>query len=468
MEKMREEQEMQELLELCGIERDEFPSLLPRIERAFNKLNITPEDIVNGKQRLNKYYDISLKSIRQILRLCVLEFVNYLLAKEDGKTVITGIMSPSMEPIGSVLKIQSNQVMYTQQNTFFVVFGCIFDKLVPILEAAESKWLKSGAVSHCANVKTLLGQIATGITSKPDLIISSGFLCETAPKTLDLLHELYGIPVYYYDSCQDRDLREFSDATKRTIAMTAKSLKQLVERIQELVGFELKEDVLQEVMAARSKLNAATAELYQILKESDPVPLSFTNDILISSLASLTLDINGLKEATAILNTLCEELRERLRTGWGQERKGAFRLLAILPCHYSDPRLEYLIEQMGMSIVSTDLFDLSYDSPQNPYEAMSMHLLSSLGVGLSKRIALIIDGCKKLQVEGVINRYHVGCRSVTGDALVIAEVLKQKVGIPVLTLEWENFDSRVYDHEQYTEKLENFKTILDNKKCNRM
>jgi hypothetical protein len=464
MKKMKEVGEMQELLKLCGFEQDEVKSLLPRIERAFNKLNISPEDIVKGKQRLNKYYDIRLKSIRQILRLCVLEFVNCILSKEDNKIFISGIMSPGMEMVGSVLVTKSNQVIYAQQNTFFVVAGCIFDKLVPVLEAAETKWLKSGAVSHCANVKTLLGQFVTGTMPKPDLIVSSGFLCETAPKTLDLLHEIYGIAVYYYDSCQDRELSDYSEASKRLIAMAAKSSKKLVERIQDLVGFELKDDMFQEVMAARSKLNAANAELHTILENSDPVPLNYTNDILISTLNSLTFSVKGLEEATIILNTLCDELRERMNTKWGEERKGTPRLLAILPCHYSDPRLEYLIEQMGMTIVSSDCFSLPYKIPRDPYEAMNVHLYSSLGVGLPTRIPLIIDGCKRLRIKGVINRYHVGCRSVTGDAMVIAEALKQKLGIPVLTFEWEDFDSRVFDHERYAEKLEIFKTILDNKK----
>jgi hypothetical protein len=460
---MKEVGEMQELLALCGFEQDELRSLLPRIETAFNKLNISSADLLKGKQRLNKYYDIRLKGIRQILRLCVLEFVNCILSKEDGKIFISGIMAPGMESVGSVLATQSNRVMYSQQNLgVFVVAGCIFDKIVPFLEAAEAQWLKSGAVSHCGNLKTLVGQFATGLTPKPDLIVSSGFLCETAPKTLDLLHEIYGIPVYYYDACQDRELRDYPAASERTMAMAIKSLRKLVERIQDLVGFELTDAMFRESLAARSALNAAHAELRIILENSDPVPLSCTNDILISTFLSLTYSINGLKEATAVLNTLCEELRERVNTKWAAERKGAPRLLATLPSHYSDPRLEYLVEQMGMTIVSTDGFSLPCHPTSDPYETMSSHLQTSLGVGLSTRIRLIEDGCKRLRVDGVINRYHVACRSVTGDALVLARAIKQKLGIPVLTFDWENFDPRVYDQEQYSSRLSIFKTMIDN------
>ena len=49
---------MIELLKLCGYEEDELSRELPRIEKAFNKLGITAEDIETGKQRLHKFYDI--------------------------------------------------------------------------------------------------------------------------------------------------------------------------------------------------------------------------------------------------------------------------------------------------------------------------------------------------------------------------------------------------------------------------
>jgi benzoyl-CoA reductase/2-hydroxyglutaryl-CoA dehydratase subunit BcrC/BadD/HgdB len=120
------------------------------------------------------------------------------------------------------------------------------------------------------------------------------------------------------------------------------------------------------------------------------------------------------------------------------------------------------VEQMGMTIVSTDSFSLPCRPSRDPYETMSSHLLTSLGAGLPTRIRLIEDGCKRLRVDGVINRYHVGCRSVTGDAMVIAQAIKKNLGIPVLTFDWENFDPRVYDQEQYSSRLNIFKTMLDN------
>ena len=76
---------------------------------------------------------------------------------------------------------------------------------------------------------------------------------------------------------------------------------------------------------------------------------------------------------------------------------------------------------------------------------------------------MIIEGCKKLNVDGVLDRFHVGCRVVAGDALIIEEAVKKELGIPVLLLEWENFDPRVYNHEQYKRRLEVFKAMMTKK-----
>ena len=76
---------MNNLLEYCGFEPSEIESELPRVERAFAKLGITAEDIDIGKRRLFKYYDMELKGLRKIFRLCLKEFVDSLLLKEEGK-----------------------------------------------------------------------------------------------------------------------------------------------------------------------------------------------------------------------------------------------------------------------------------------------------------------------------------------------------------------------------------------------
>ena len=273
---------MLELLALCGYEANEMELELPRVRKAFTKLGITDEDILHGKQRLTMYYDMELKGVRKLLGLFLRELVNITLAKEEGKQkVIYGCMAPAFEILGSALTSNSKDICVLVPNPpFMVVLGCIFDKFIPILEAAEKQWLKSGLVSHCAMVKTRLGLFALNLIPRPDLLITSGSLCDTSPKTNDLLHELYDIPTYCYDTVQDRELREYPDST-RAIQLSAKGMRRMVQRVQEEVGFEITDDMLWEVLHVKSGYGVAVGKVHDLIRNSDPMPISSTHENLL-------------------------------------------------------------------------------------------------------------------------------------------------------------------------------------------
>lgn len=452
------------LLEMCGFDRDEANSQLPRMQRTFDKLGITPADIEHSKRRLEKYYDMELEGIRKIFRLCMLETTNSVLAREEGKEkIVFGFMAPGLDVIGTAMMSESGNVIFAHQCwAIMAVLGFVFDKFLPVLEAAEKQWLKSGAVGHCANVKSLLGLFALDILPKPDLLLTAGFSCETAPKTIDLLHETNGIPVCCVDTCQDRAFADFSESSRRTVDLAAKSLKHAVERIGGAVGFAITDDMIFEALAAKGALMRVLQKVFNIIETSDPLVLSATHHALFMTLAALTFSKEKLPEAVDAAETLYKELKGRVEKGQGVVPKGAPRVLGILPCHHTDPRLEHMLEEMGMAFAAIDIdFGFPYpDKPDDPYEIMSLHLLQSLGAILSVRCHLIVEGCKRLNIDGVLNRYHVGCRAVAGDPMMIADSVSKTLGIPALTLEWENFDPRVFDRESFQKRLELFKMVM--------
>lgn len=458
---------MREMLMSCGYENHEMEFEMPRVQKAFARLGITGEDIARGKQRLVTYYDMELKGVRKILGLFLKELVNITLAKEEGKNrIIHGCMAPTFEVFGSALVSYSNDVCVMVPNPLFmVVFGCILGKFVPILEAAERHWLKGGLVSHCAMVKTRVGLLALNLIPKPDLMITSGSLCETSPKTNDLFHELYDIPTFYHDTCQDRELRDYPDSTQ-AMALSAKGMRRMVQRLQEVVGFEITDDMLWEVIRIKDEIAEGIDRVRELVRNSDPVPMRSTHENLLAWFTPVPLSMDYLLATKNAVDILYEELKERVDKGEGPIEKGAPKLMAICPNHHSDPRLEHLVNESGMALIATDMeFSapfISSEAPKDPCEALSQYINASLAVYLGGRLSIILDACKRLKVDGVLNHYHVGCRSVAGDALILKDVIQKELGIPVLTLEWENFDPRVYDHEQYKTRLEVFRSMIGN------
>ncbi|MBN1188110.1 MAG: 2-hydroxyacyl-CoA dehydratase [Dehalococcoidales bacterium] len=456
---------MIELLQLCGFETEEIESELPRIKRAFDKLGIASGDIERSKQRLHKYYAVEMKGVRKLLRLFIKDLTALMLAREEGKKkIIYAFMAPTFAILGSALAAKSEDI-YTAHlaQVLQLILGSVFGKIVPVLEAAEERWLKAGKVAHCGNVKTLAGLFALDLVPKPDLLITSDSLCEASPKTIELLHELYDIPIYNLGICQDRDLPEYSEATKRAIELAGKSMKNLCNRVEEVVGFEVTEGMLQEAINIREEIGPVMRKINRLIDESDPPPLRNSHRSFWPCLAFLPLTRKLLPELLNALNTLCEELQEKVDKGIGIIEKEAPRIVAILPSHYTDPELDYMVEGMGMNIVATD-HSFSYPDVgelEDIYERMAASdVTGSLHGSLSRRVALIVEGCKKLKVDGVINRFHIGCRTVTGDALMIKDAITKELGIPVLMVERDDFDPRVCDHERYRRNLELFKTIL--------
>lgn len=456
---------MIELLEMCGFTAAEAGKELPRFRQVFDRLGINEEDINRGKKRLAEYYDIELAAVRKIFRFCLREMADSVMAREDGKEkVIFGFMAPIFDVIGAAAMARSRDVYAAHQCwAYLMTVGSIFGKTVKVLETAEQSWLKSGAVTHCGNVKTLLGLLESSLLPRPDLLVSTGFSCETAPKTLDLLQEVYDIPVHCFDSCQDRELVEYDQASKRMIELAARSLRTFTSRVGELVGFPITDNMLREVLDVKKEFNLAMDRLHFLIENSDPLLLGPAHQSLLMAFGSLTIRLEEIPEATVVLNDLIKDLENRAGKGEGVVAGGAPRILTILPMHHADPRLEHLVEEMGLALVATDFgFNIPYEGDTgDPYIEMSVHLMGSMASCLPRRIPLIIENCRRLKIDGVLNTYHVGCRTVAGDALMIGEAIGKELGIPVLNLEWESFDPRVFDKDSYTWQLETFKTLLN-------
>lgn len=108
---------------------------------------------------------------------------------------------------------------------------------------------------------------------------------------------------------------------------------------------------------------------------------------------------------------------------------------------------------------------LSVEKAKDPYEILCQFLHNSMYETLKARIQALIAICKRLNIEGVLDRYHAGCRSVAGDAMIIYDAITKELGIPVLVLEWENFDPRIYNEAEYRTKFEMFRATLLSRRC---
>jgi benzoyl-CoA reductase/2-hydroxyglutaryl-CoA dehydratase subunit BcrC/BadD/HgdB len=123
--------------------------------------------------------------------------------------------------------------------------------------------------------------------------------------------------------------------------------------------------------------------------------------------------------------------------------------------------------QIGQRLLKTDEYYMETVTPilmkksrqADPYKIIAQTLQRSLSQVVSARAAIIIEACKRLAVGGVLCRYHVGCRNLVADAIILRnEIVKQLD--PVLLIEWESFDPRIYNEGGLRTQLQAFKEIM--------
>ena len=77
-----------ELLKLCGFEDEEIKRESPRIDKAFQRLELGPEDMKSAESWVRQNHDIELLGVRKVLRLWLKELVDLVLARDEGKKLV--------------------------------------------------------------------------------------------------------------------------------------------------------------------------------------------------------------------------------------------------------------------------------------------------------------------------------------------------------------------------------------------
>ncbi len=393
------------------------------------------------------------------------DFTKHRASRRTTRTtkVVFSFMAPGCQILGSALISNYQDVAWVNPNyTFLIVLGSMLGKATPVFEAAEKLWLQSGGVAHCGNVKCALGLLALNMVPKPDLAITSGFLCDTGAKTIGLIEDWYGIPGYYFDCWQDRELREYPHADRST-SFHAKSLQRLSERVGQQFGFEIRARCSgRSWRQGRPTWRQGQSARPDAKQRSDPLGFRSSQlDVRARRDPLQTERAGGCHRdrwTLCIANCLIAPRRvsgrpPRAHLGcWVSSR-------ATTPIRGGNTTRMKLAWRSSPRTSSSRRAKGSTEPDPRPGRSLRCDRPAPSLRGPAdprREVEIILDACKRLHLDGVLNHYHVGCRYVAGDAMTIKNAVTKELGIPALTFEWDNFDPRSYNHEQYKANLETF------------
>ncbi|MEW6616615.1 MAG: 2-hydroxyacyl-CoA dehydratase family protein [Thermodesulfobacteriota bacterium] len=456
-----------DFLKLCGYEDTELKKQMPRIEKAFDKLGIGKEDISRAVNRVQKSFDVELKGVRKLLRVWMEELVSLPLCREEYKKVIYYDWPFPGTMMMAVHRLSPDVYVGSIGEIMNVGMGMIFDKLSPLLEAGEQTGLGVGS-AHCALWQTHIGAIEMGIIPKPDLMVSSGWYCDQPAEADQLLAELYDIPTVYMDGILDSQWGGWPDISERLIRYAGGQMEKVFKKIEDVTGSTFTEDVRKAGVRDNAKFYYNYNTLVEMVGKSDPQAISQA-DVNLGYWISNT-PIRMRDEAIDAITTLIGETKERIDRGEGVVEKGAPRIYFGLRMAV-DAAILKMVESLGlaMSVVFVDWL-----TPLERTKAKSTEYSQKIIEGFFKRgclysaqgqIDYITEYCKEWKVDGAILCYPYSCRPYTIPPLMNKKALKERLGIPVLVLEGDAYDTRNYSAGQLRTRVETFAELLKMRKA---
>ncbi len=195
----------------------------------------------------------------------------------------------------------------------------------------------------CALIKAFMGFKLAGLCpyiESADLVVGET-TCDGKKKAYEILNEITGkVHVMELPHMKGEDGAH----------LWRKEIKKLAGRLSEITKREITLDGLRQAVRIVNEKREALRRLAG-LRAHDPSPISGLDALLINQISFYDDPLRF----TAKLNTLCDELDERVRSGVGVTAKGAPRLLVSgSPMAIPNWKLHFLVESSGAVVVGEE------------------------------------------------------------------------------------------------------------------
>jgi benzoyl-CoA reductase/2-hydroxyglutaryl-CoA dehydratase subunit BcrC/BadD/HgdB len=305
----------------------------------------------------------------------------------------------------------------------------------------------------CSFYRCALGLDTEGLLPRPDMVVSTSYLCDGAVKFFHNMSKRYGCDYFLLD-IPYRD-----SPTARSYL--AGQMKELALRIAAMSGRKPDPDRLALAMELSNRARDCLVKINELRKMS-PCPLSAEDAI------SYMLDMQffgpGSRECENFFRAMLEEVEAAAREERVEAPGEKLRLLWLhyIRPYYPNEIFSYL-ESRGAAVCFGEANHVYWEpmDPAAPYYSLAAKLLSNPSGGpLERRADLAVKLVEDYRIDGVIHFSHWGCRQSCGGEYVIRDILKKR-GIPMLVLDGDGTDSRNYSREQTRLRLEAFLEMLE-------
>jgi benzoyl-CoA reductase/2-hydroxyglutaryl-CoA dehydratase subunit BcrC/BadD/HgdB len=294
----------------------------------------------------------------------------------------------------------------------------------------------------------------------PDLFIASGFVCDQTPKVDEILSERHNVPVVYIDGTLDEEKMNWEKTSDRRVEYLVQEGKDALSKFQEVTGCTVTEEMVREANSLARDLRKRCKKVADLIRDADPAVIGFDNVAALFRAANWLVNPTTYRKTGEVIDLCYTGLKERADRGEGVVAKGAPRVAVYKVC--GDPSVVHGIEKLGLAVIADNTGIMApkreeYKSQYEDYWYQGIELFVRMGVGYPSRQ---VEFFKDLNIDGLIYNYPVGCRDQCIAPMKVRETLTRELGIPVLLLEFDHVETRLYSVEVIMSRVEPFAEML--------
>jgi len=281
---------------------------------------------------------------------------------------------------------------------------------------------------------SMVGSLTKGENVVPiDLfVVACGCWCDSMSKSWHLASQKLGRPFHYFDVPRfDADIEE------RAVDYLVAELRSLFRWLEDNLGKEVSDAALKEGIRSTNRLRQTMADLTDLL-QADGVAVPALEYYLLQMTMSDCLEApDALNQA---LQVLLQESKDRLRAGTSASRREHPLRVYYSGVETQELSLFNMIEDSGGALVGCDtylpLFRGLVSEIGSPVEALAEWIWRTpYNFPTPERIRAIIPHLKKQKAECVIINNATGCRYFTETSRLAKDLIREELGLPVLTVE---------------------------------
>lgn len=400
--------------------------------------------------RMNKARPDARESERIYYRMLADYFTRIQTAKSEGKFLAAHtVFFPS-----EILYAMDLVPMHTETTTWMI--SLFTGECADLLSAGMELGLAS---EICSPHRGLAGAFASGALPRPDAMLWSNLICDNTAKSGELLMEVNRCPGYFID-------HPFQRSDEEMVYLVGE-LNGMVEFLEGVSGHRMDWDRLAEIVAAMDRQIELIREICELRKA---VPSPFHTQ---GFLELLTIDylFPGQPEAIRYLETLRQELADKVAAGEGAVSDERFRLMSLfIPPMYLIGFLERISQEFGAVSVTEPFFTYWGEGrldPARPLESVAQksYMIPEMrmyGPLDDRAIGSIVKCAKDYKIDGAIYYADIGCRHSCATVKLFKDTLNN-IDVPVLTIDCDVVDPTVTTEEEMREKLERFFELLEDR-----